>query len=640
MPTTSNVGKIQELYEKNNVALYNKFSPYTDNSGLLSFGPRQPYVSVNPNDGRKGLNGLKRFESQSLPFASSLIDGQRLGKFMVSGNGILFLAKQFLLQRTQPFNETRLYNPLSPILAATSGVNPLSLFGISDKYPKRFIETGGGVLGSLASLVGISINNNPNPPPGTVGLGALSKTNQGNSKGLLRSATATSGYNNMMGKNPSGGLVDRFTNLAKSLFGGTPSQSAKYKADEGGYDLYITQLRTKFVYYDKLGAEKSFQQPYQPKSEYIKLKNDDQKIGILKQYDYIRQDVELFESQVKPNVTFENKNVSPLTKENKDLISIQLNALLSNVKNDEDYISTFKTSVDLNYKSLTDHRMSPTELDGYSKRMSSGSQLLDKEDIKRFAGAGKYDQINILTILSKPNVDSLSMISPEKQFYRPYEHDQIAFYFHDLINDKYIPFRATLKGVNEQLSANWSEISYIGRADKLYNYIGFSRQLQFNFSVVAMSIKELLPMWTRINYLASLVKPAGYTENNTNVTEEHGNAIDAVSNFIVPPMVTITIGDMYKEQPFILQTVGISIPEDASWETLPEEYAESKDWNYLNQKLKWKDSKKKYGQFPRECDINVSGPLLEQERPRVGKNNFGGIGNNARSFSKSIGGSI
>jgi hypothetical protein len=43
------VGKIQQLYDANNNNLYKKLSPYTENSGLLSFGPRQPYVYVNPD---------------------------------------------------------------------------------------------------------------------------------------------------------------------------------------------------------------------------------------------------------------------------------------------------------------------------------------------------------------------------------------------------------------------------------------------------------------------------------------------------------------------------------------------------------------------------------------------------------------
>jgi hypothetical protein len=134
-------------------------------------------------------------------------------------------------------------------------------------------------------------------------------------------------------------------------------------------------------------------------------------------------------------------------------------------------------------------------------------------------------------------------------------------------------------------------------------------------------------MWSRINYLAGLIKPSRYVEGNT-----------PFDNFVVPPLTTITIGDMYKDQPYVLQSVGISIPEDALWETVPE--SETEDWSYFNKKIIAKGGKDgegggkgKFAQFPREIEISVSGQLLEVERPRTGGVNFGdGEGN----FSKGL----
>ena len=84
------------------------------------------------------------------------------------------------------------------------------------------------------------------------------------------------------------------------------------------------------------------------------------------------------------------------------------------------------------------------------------------------------------------------------------------FYFYDIYNQKYIPFRATVKGISERSVSTWDDFQYIGNADKVYNYKGFTRGLGFSFTVVAMSVKELLPMWQRINYLMGLTKPANY----------------------------------------------------------------------------------------------------------------------------------
>ena len=174
------------------------------------------------------------------------------------GNGILFLTKQFLLQKSQKFNETRIYNPLSPILAASTKINPFS-----DKNPLRHIDTSGDALGTLASIVGISVSDNPNPPKGTVGSQALSTFNQNNSKGLIRAETATSAYNSLSMQNPKSSRFS-ITSFAKSLFGGFGSLEhpgkASYRADEGAYGLFLNQK--KFSYYDKNGKEVKWGEDY------------------------------------------------------------------------------------------------------------------------------------------------------------------------------------------------------------------------------------------------------------------------------------------------------------------------------------------------------------------------------------------
>ena len=113
-------GELSVLYAQNSDAIYNKYKLETNNSGLLRFGPKQPFITVNPNNARKGVNGLKRYESRALPVGSALQDVVRISKFSVSGNGIIFLGKQLILQGLNSFNETKLYNPLMPILASTS----------------------------------------------------------------------------------------------------------------------------------------------------------------------------------------------------------------------------------------------------------------------------------------------------------------------------------------------------------------------------------------------------------------------------------------------------------------------------------------------------------------------------------------
>ena len=272
-----------------------------------------------------------------------------------------------------------------------------------------------------------------------------------------------------------------------------------------------------------------------------------------------------------------------------------------------DYISQLTKDPDSQKK-----KVSPFNYNGGAYltkfRFDKRKQLLDDVDGKGFSGAKNQDKINILDVLT------------ENDFKDKYSEnsDLIKFYFYDIINKKYIPFRATITGLNENLNADWTAIEYIGRADKLQSYKGFSRTLSFKFTVVANSIKELLPMWQRINYLVGLTKPANYTSGDQNTSS------NIYSRFIIPPFVKFTIGDIYKNQPAVIKSVGMTIPDNCVWETLSEEYDIKNDaWTYLNGTIRWPDSKGKYAQFPRECDLNLSIDLLEKERPIAGGNNFG-----------------
>ena len=215
------------------------------------------------------------------------------------------------------------------------------------------------------------------------------------------------------------------------------------------------------------------------------------------------------------------------------------------------------------------------------------SDLLDDPAGKGFAGVNQSDLINILNVKTDTN-DFINK-------------DLIKFYFYDIYNQKYIPFRATVKGISERSVSSWDDFQYIGNADKVYNYKGFTRGLGFSFTTVAMSVKEMLPMWQRINYLMGLTKPANYK-----------------NGFIVPPLVMLTIGDIYNNQPIVINSISMTIPDNATWETVSNGKF---PFEYLNGRLSL-NGDVTLAQFPREADINIDANILEKEKPKVGRNNF------------------
>lgn len=125
-------------FQRNESSIYNKYSPYYQAGGQIGFD--QPYVYVKLTDSNLSKN-LTAYDTQALPIGSTIRDLQRMTKFSLSKSGVIYLGKQLLLQQQNPFNETRIYNPLS-LLKATA--KPTSLGAIG--YPQRHLETSGGLL--------------------------------------------------------------------------------------------------------------------------------------------------------------------------------------------------------------------------------------------------------------------------------------------------------------------------------------------------------------------------------------------------------------------------------------------------------------------------------------------------------------
>lgn len=163
--------------------------------------------------------------------------------------------------------------------------------------------------------------------------------------------------------------------------------------------------------------------------------------------------------------------------------------------------------------------------------------------------------------------------------------DFIKFMFHDIVNEKVAFFRATLKSISDNLTPEWSDIKYIGRADKLYVYNGMTRSISFNFRVYASSKKEMRPMWQRINYLYGM----GYPSKITQISQYAVN---------IPPYVKLTIGNLYKNQPIIINNISITVPDEATWE--------------IDQNM----------QLPMMVEISIQSTLLEKEAPRTNVPHF------------------
>ena len=112
----------------------------------------------------------------------------------------------------------------------------------------------------------------------------------------------------------------------------------------------------------------------------------------------------------------------------------------------------------------------------------------------------------------------------------------------------FVHFRAFLGAITDQYSSDWEGYRFVGRGDKVWNYQGSSRAINFSFKVAAQSRAEMRPLYQKLNYLASSLSPdynGGYMKGN---------------------LVRLTIGDYLMYVPGFITNLTYTIPEEASWE--------------------------------------------------------------------------
>jgi len=110
-------------------------------------------------------------------------------------------------------------------------------------------------------------------------------------------------------------------------------------------------------------------------------------------------------------------------------------------------------------------------------------------------------------------------------------------------------FRAFIDSFDDNYSSTWNSVNYVGRGDTLYNYGGFTRNINLSFTVAAQSKAELIPMYKKLNYLASTLTPdyngAGFMRGN---------------------LVKLTLGGYIYEQPGFITSLTYTVPQESNWE--------------------------------------------------------------------------
>ena len=162
------------------------------------------------------------------------------------------------------------------------------------------------------------------------------------------------------------------------------------------------------------------------------------------------------------------------------------------------------------------------------------------------SGIGPVDKLNALTIYRSENVAQNSNEYPVNDLVK----FRIAAIDGSNPNFKtFMHFRAFINSFNDSYTADWGRVRYLGRGENFYNYNGFDRQISLSFTVSAQSKEELIPMYKKLNYLAS------------NLTPDY-----SPYGYMRGPLVELTMGGYLYNQVGFIQSLTYDIPEDTPWE--------------------------------------------------------------------------
>ena len=434
----------------------------------------------------------------------NITDKIRIGKFLLTPNGIGFIAKQYVLQALNPTMESKLYNPLSTLgipsgyvdstdeldtgsITTSNLARLLAGLALPISHPVRHV--GGGRYEDVVPLTEIpdfmksflpaSIATIESQLPfGKAKLGFGSRiAMQSNPEVIPETTIGAFGYEYTIGGKDLGTslifmspnkYLFPFSSAPKSINKGIPSFVGGFES--AGTDAGIIETKKGGTFNDSSAAG-----------------------GLIAKYS----------TNAYGSLNQDNKYESKLSSEEKKIVD------------------------GIGQQGLKEKKPTFDE--------EAGLGLIKKDGAKYVTAL--TDKINMHPYGSK----DLATDNP----------DFIKFRFYDVVNNKYIIFRAILSGISDSITPDYGEQQYLGRPDKLYTYKGADRKIGFNFKIYPKTKQELPVLMEKLNYLIGLCYPTyGGPDKNRMVT----------------PFMELTMGDMFVDTPGLLMSLGITVEDSSTWE--------------------------------------------------------------------------
>lgn len=560
----------------------------------------QPYITTNIPNNISPYIGTTDFLLRGGIRATqdSLVDVARLGKMFIdtkSPNGILFTAKQQLLSRTASRTQTSgllnegVYTPLSTLAQAgvvvfgghlnKQGLNPFEGTGAYSPNPSLYfnavkpnpnapeVSTASNRLVQLFELTnnkipgekkkGVTLNNGINVMTYTGG----PDSNLGIGNTGIRYADQRTGVNNALivsnpsyfyGKNPRtytpGRYIDSLYLTSTSNFysfnpflSGSTGKYLRLTNNTKGFESEFDFFGSLLPSYDANVYEPAIEGNTWPKNSPLVNANNT--------YTYTQQDI------IDTEINKQGRAGSPTIQDFRKVLrgklkgSAQTNAINSGATPDAPSYTTENIEQRVN---LGDPgQRAGKSYANYADGINYGEVELTTNPGSTGKSLGSYttglDKITSVPIYRSNAVAVDSDLNDLVKF-------RIAILDNNVeaggqVYKMFLHFRAFLGSMSDSYNATWNAFQYLGRGENFYTYGGFTRQISLSWTVAAQSKQELVPMYKKLNYLASSLtpdySPQGYMRGN---------------------LAQLTVGGYLYEQPGIITGLTYDIGEDSPWE--------------------------------------------------------------------------
>ena len=211
-------------------------------------------------------------------------------------------------------------------------------------------------------------------------------------------------------------------------------------------------------------------------------------------------------------------------------------------------------------------------VDSYSKKLEDNSTKAPIIDYY-FSGikGEKLKDFVLGDIFSKRVVEDNVSINDKKDLIR----FSIEFGLEDNKSSRHIQFRAFLNDITDNNSANYSSTRYIGRADQVHVYEGFTRTIGLGFTIYSRNPDEQKIVFQKLNTLTSLLTPS-YSIKQDNQIRNYSSPLDkskevgVVENILggIPraPIVKLTIGNYINGQYGFITSLTYNIKNANLWD--------------------------------------------------------------------------